>query len=99
MMQIIIFWVLIFLEIIQWIVIIDIILSWLSIFWVNIRINFIADIIEPIYNSIKKNIPTNIWPFDFTPMIIFFVIIFLRALIIILFPEVSNTYTNISQNI
>jgi uncharacterized protein YggT (Ycf19 family) len=51
------------------------------------------------YSFIKKNIPANIWPFDFTPMIIFFIIIFIRALIIILFPEVSNTYITISQSI
>jgi len=98
-MQTIIFWILILLEIIQWIVIIDIILSWLAIFWLRIRPKFISDIIDPIYAFIKKNIPTNIWPFDFTPMIIFFVIIFIRALIIIIFPDVSSTYIIISQNI
>lgn len=98
-MEIIIFWILIFLEIIQWIVIIDIILSWLAIFWLRVRPKFISDIIDPMYAFIKKNIPANIWPFDFTPMIIFFVIIFLRALIIIIFPEVSNTYITISQSI
>lgn len=98
-MNIVIFWILIFLEIIQWIIIIDIILSWLSVFWVNIRPRFIADIIDPMYSYVKKVIPTNIWPFDFTPMVIFFIIILIRAWIIIIFPEISNTYIDISQNI
>lgn len=97
-MNIIIFSVLIFLELIQWIVIIDIILSWLLIFWLNLRPKFIADIIDPMYAFVKKHIPTSIWPFDFTPMVIFLIIIVLTILIQIFFPVVYNNYAILLQS-
>ncbi|MDD3793560.1 MAG: hypothetical protein PHI37_02015 [Candidatus Gracilibacteria bacterium] len=42
-------------DIIKYIIIIDIILSWLILFGLKTRPKFIADIIDPIYNSIKKS--------------------------------------------
>lgn len=74
-----------FFEILQYIVFIDVILSWLMIIWVRIRPKFIADIIDPMYAQIKKYIPTSIGPLDFTPIIFIFLIIFARALTILLF--------------
>lgn len=88
-MENIIFWIFIFLEILYILVIIDVILSWITMIWLNIRPRFLADLINPIYIFVKKIIPTTIWPFDFTPIIILFWISFLKWLIIIFFPEID----------
>lgn len=93
-MNIIILSILIFLELIQWVIIIDIIFSWI---WV--RFNFIQSITLPMYSFIKKYIPTSIWPFDFTPMIIFIIIILINKFLLDLFPEIYRNYIIIFQNI
>jgi len=82
-------------NIIYYIIIFHIILSWLSVFWLIIRIKFIDELIIPIYSWIKKIIPTNIWPFDFTPIILLMIMMFLRWLLILMFPEISDTAINI----
>lgn len=89
-MTTIFFWIYIFLDILWLLVFIDVILSWLSIFQINIRPKFLANIMDPIYEFVKKNISTNIGPLDFTPIIVIFWIYFLKMLIIIFFPEISN---------
>lgn len=85
----------ILLDIIYYIIFFHIILSWLTLFWITIRIKFIDDLILPIYKWIKKIIPTNIWPFDFTPIILLFIIIFLKWLLMTLFPELSSSVVSI----
>lgn len=85
----------ILLDLLYYIIIFHIILSWLTLFWILIRIKFIDDLILPIYKNVKKIIPTNIWPFDFTPIIIIFIILFLKWLIMMFFPEFSNNALNI----
>lgn len=83
-------WIYIFLDILWLLVFVDVILSWLSIFQINIRPKFLANIIDSIYEFIKKNISTTIGPLDFTPIIVIFLIYFLKKLLIIFFPEISN---------
>ena len=73
--------IIIFLQIFYRIVIIDIIISWISLAYPNIRPKFIADLIDPLYSSIKKYIPTTIAWLDFTPIIIILWINFLIILI------------------
>lgn len=82
--------ILIFLEILFYIIFIDVILSWLMLFWVKFRPKIIADIIDPIYNFIKSIIPTSFWPLDFTPIIVIIIIYFLRWLVIFLNPSVQE---------
>jgi len=77
---------LIFLRILSYLIILDIILSWLTIFGLKLRPKFLSDIIDPIYNSIKKVIPTTIGPLDFTPIVVYIFIFFLTGLIFGLFP-------------
>jgi len=67
---------------IKYILYVDIILSWLPLFWVNFRPKFVSDIMDPIYDFIKKKIPTTIWMLDFTPIIIIFIIIFLISFLL-----------------
>jgi uncharacterized protein YggT (Ycf19 family) len=67
----VIFTLLIFLELIMYVVIIDIVLSWLTLAGLKWRPDFIAHIIDPLYKKIKSILPTSIGPIDFTPIIIF----------------------------
>ena len=88
-MTTIVIWILIFLEILTYIIFVDIILSWLTLVWVRFRPKFIADILDPFYNFIKNTIPTTIWPIEFSAFILILFIIFIRWAIFILFPEVK----------
>ncbi len=72
--------IIIFLQIFYWLIIIDVILSWLSLAGIK-RPQFLANLIDPIYNSIKKVVPTTIWWLDFTPIILILFIDFLIAFI------------------
>lgn len=84
----------VFLQIIFYIVFIDVILSWLTLFWLNLRPRFIADIIDPIYSKIKKILPTSFWPIDFTPIIIIFIIIFFKWIIYSIEPSIYEQLPN-----
>jgi uncharacterized protein YggT (Ycf19 family) len=88
---------LIFLRILTYLIILDIILSWLSLLWLKLRPQFLSDIIDPIYNSIKKIIPTTIWPFDLTPIIVYLLIFFITGLIFTFFPESQWEFFKILQ--
>lgn len=80
----------IILEIISRMLLFDVILSWLSLFWLKIRPKFLSDIMDPIYIRIKKVFPTTIWFFDFTPIILIIILIFLKWILIFIFPEIQR---------
>lgn len=86
--------IIIFTELLFYIVFIDVILSWVTLVWLNIRPKFIAQIIDPIYSFIKSFLPTTFWPFDFTPIILIMILYFIKWLIIILSPWVQSTINN-----
>ncbi len=86
--------ILIFLELIFYVIFIDVILSWLVLFWVNFRPKFIADIIDPIYKFIKSIILTSFWPVDFTPIIVILIIYFLRGLVFFLNPWLQDVISS-----
>ena len=77
----------ILLELIWYLILLDVILSWLTLAGLQIRPKFISDIIDPFYKNIKSFIPTNIWPIDFTPIVAIIFIYFLHALIGLISPE------------
>ena len=85
----------IFLEIISYIVIFDVITSWLRLFWLKLRPKFIADIIDPLYKNVKKYLPTTIWMIDLTPIVIIFLIIFIKWLLYMIFPELQIEVSNL----
>lgn len=87
--------IIILLEIVSYIVIFDVILSWLILLWINFRPKFIADIIDPLYKNIKKIIPTSIWPFDFTPIVIILLLMFIKGALYIVFPELQIEVNNL----
>lgn len=82
---------------IKYIIIFDIILSWVSLLWINLRPKFISEIIDPIYNNIKRIIPTTFWPFDFTPIIVLLFLIFIRLFIFSYNPEIEEYYYEITN--
>lgn len=84
----VIFWVYVFLDILTILIFIDVVLSWILVFWINLRPKFLQDIVWPLYAFVKKIIPTNIWPLDFTPIVIFFIIWLLKMLLMGFFPEI-----------
>lgn len=95
-MQIILI-VFIFFKILTYIIFFDVILSWLTMFWLKIRPQFLADIIDPIYKSIKKILPTTMWPIDFTPIVVIITMVFIQWLLINFFPEISNQAINLMK--
>ena len=89
--------IIIFLELLQFIVIADVILSWLAIFWLNLRPQFLKDIIEPLYKKIKSFLPTTIWPIDFTPIVVIIFLWFLEWFLYIIFPELAIEIANLTK--
>lgn len=94
MLNTILITIIIFTELLFYIVFIDVILSWVTLIWLNIRPRFIAQIIDPIYSFIKSIIPTSFWPFDFTPIILIMILWFIKWLIISLNPGVQIIINN-----
>jgi len=95
----IVFAIVLFLDIIRFCIIADIILSWLTLLGLKIRPKFLSDIIDPIYWLVKKYIPTTIWIFDLTPIVIIFILIFIKWLLIINFPEVQILIQKLQSNL
>ena len=85
----------IFLSFLQYLVFFDVILSWLIILWINFRPKFISDILNPVYITIKKVIPTSIWPIDFTPIVIILLCWFIQLTLYGLFPEAEIEIRNL----
>ncbi len=85
----------IFLQLVKFIVFADVILSWLRLFGLNIRPKFIADIIDPLYENIKKYIPTTIGPIEFTPIVIIILVHFISNFILLSQSEVFTLYQNL----
>ncbi|MCP4523887.1 MAG: hypothetical protein GY828_06760 [Candidatus Gracilibacteria bacterium] len=88
----VIFSILIFLKILELIVFLDVILSWIQLLGINLRPKFIADIIDPIYITVKKYIPTTIGGLEFTPIIILLFLTFLTGLIEMVYPGSLNNF-------
>lgn len=94
-MELIIFGILIILDIIYIMIIIDVILSWVSLTWFNVRIEFIKSILDPIYERIKNTFPTTFWPLDITPIILIFIIIFIKMIISSYDSDLVLQYNNV----
>lgn len=87
-MTVVIFALLIFFSLIEWIIIIDVILSWLVLFRINFRPRFIQSITIPMYEHVRRYIPSTFAGIDFAPLIIFIAIEFITKLLITLDPSV-----------
>ncbi|MDD3646026.1 MAG: YggT family protein [Candidatus Gracilibacteria bacterium] len=81
--------ILIFLNIIIYLIFFDVILSWLTLFGIRWRPQFIASIIDPLYAFVRKIIPTRIGAFDLTPIVILIAIYFISGVILTIYPELG----------
>jgi len=85
----------ILLEILEYLVFLDVILSWLTLFGLKFRPKFLVSILGPLYRIVKQYIPTRFGAFDFTPIIILLLLWFMKGLIVINFPEVQQTINSL----
>ncbi len=90
----------IFFELIMWIILIDIVLSWLILFWVRFRPEFIRAVIDPVYKIVRKIIPTRIWVFDLTPIVVvLFIIYIIYPLLMIVHPPLYDFIKDFHNNL
>ena len=87
--------IIIFLEILSYIVILDVVLSWLTLLGLRFRPKIIADIIDPLYKNVRKYIPTRFWPLDFTPIVVILLLLFIKWALFIIFPELRVEVDNL----
>lgn len=81
----------ILLDLIRYLIYIDMVLSFLTLFWLNLRPQILRDLLDPIYLQIKKRINTIIWPFELAPLIVLFAIYTIKVLVSILFSVIINS--------
>ncbi len=84
-------------DIIKYFVIFDVILSWLVLFWLKIRPKFVWYIIDPIYKKIKDLVPSSFWTLDFTPIIVIFLLLFIKGLIFSFDINIQQYYLDITN--
>lgn len=85
------------LQITYYIVFLDIILSWVAILFWDIRPAWLKDFVNSLYKWIKKIIPTNLWMFEFAPMIIIILVQILQWFVVLLEPDVLKLILNINN--
>ena len=86
----------ILIEILTWLVVFDVILSWLAMAWIK-RPQFIWSVLDPMYKWIKAYIPTVIWPFELTPIVLIILLAFAAWIIKILVPWVELEIMRLSN--
>jgi len=79
----------IFFAILEKIVLVDVILSWVRPFWERFRYNYIAPIVEPIYNVVRKILPTRAGMIDFAPLVVMLIVWVISRYLRYL-PEIMN---------
>jgi YggT family protein len=66
----------------MWLIIIRAILSWVSPDPYNPIVRFIHNMTEPVLYQIRKRIPVSFSGIDFSPIIVIFVVIFLKSFLV-----------------
>ncbi len=79
------------LTIFMWIVIARAILSWVSPDPYNPIVRFIHRVTEPVLYQIRRRIPVSFGGIDFSPILVFLAIIFLRGFVVNSLYEVAQT--------
>jgi len=87
-MTLLLFSLLIFLSLIQWVVFIDVILSWGTLVGIHFRPKFIGAITIPLYETVKRFMPSSFSGIDFSPIIVFIAIELISKLLIAIDPNV-----------
>lgn len=89
-MTVLLFSILIFLALIQWIVFIDVILSWGMLIGLNLRPRFIRAVTVPLYDTVRRYIPSSFGAIDFAPIIVFIAVELATKTILIIDPNVMG---------
>ena len=66
----------------MWMVIIRAVLSWVNPDPYNAIVRFINNVTEPILYPIRSRLPINYGGIDFSPIVVFLVVIFLRTFVV-----------------
>jgi YggT family protein len=66
----------------MWVVIIRAVLSWVNPDPYNAIVRFINNVTEPVLYPIRSRLPINYGGIDFSPIVVFLVVIFLRAFVV-----------------
>lgn len=75
----------------MWIVIARVVLSWVSPDPYNPIVRFITNVTEPILSQIRRRLPVSFGGLDLSPIIVFLVIMFLRAFVVQTLFDFSRT--------
>ncbi len=67
-MEFIVLAVYLLLELIKWLIIIEIVLSWVSLLGLHIAIPFISLVVHPLFDRVRKIIPSTFSGMDFAPL-------------------------------
>jgi len=86
-----------FTDFIMYLIFFDVILSWLSLVWIRFRPKFLSDIIDPIYKTINRFIPTTIWPIRFDAFIAIILIYIFQYLLLIFIPGLQEEIYRITN--
>lgn len=89
-MTTLIFALLIFLSLLEWVIFLDVILSWTRLIGINFHPKFIKDITLPLYEGVRKFLPTSFGNIDFAPIIVFLAIEILSKLLLAIDPSVTS---------
>lgn len=80
----------VFLSLLEWAVFFDIVLSFLRIVGIRFRPTFLGSITDPLYDIVRRALPTAMGRFDFSPLIVLIGIQILANLILTLDPSILD---------
>ena len=66
----------------MWMVIARAILSWVNPDPYNVIVRFIHNVTEPVLSPIRAKLPVNYGGIDFSPIVVFLIVIFLRTFVV-----------------
>ncbi len=82
------------LSIYQWIIIARAVLSWVNPDPYNPIVRFIHNITEPVLAPVRRKLPTSYGGIDFSPIIVFFAIIFLKLWLVPSIESFGSMFLN-----
>ena len=76
----------VFLELLKWLIFIEIILSWVALLGVFIAIPFISTILQPMFQAIRRILPVQFLGLDFAPLILLIAIQIVQGMLLSFAP-------------
>ena len=78
------------LEIYMYIIIISALISWVNPDPYNPIVRFLYSVTEPVFSAVRRVLPISAMGIDFSPIIVFFLILFLRKFLITTLTQIAN---------